>query len=336
MVLITFFFEFVFHFSYSGITDNISKIKERVIDITTKKIIPFATGRNNYKSFLTSEDINNASKNTIHIVSAVNSPFIETLGILYTSILENNHSNSHIIFHVLMDNLTNQDKEQLKLIVSGNNAELNFIDIDDSQFANCVESERILKLAYYRIIIPELIPQADRAIYLDCDVLCKTDLTELWQIDMSGKPLAAVEDAGFHLRLESMEIDFVSQKYFNSGILVMDLNKWRENDISTKVLDFIKKNPEKLKFHDQDALNAVLHDNWLELPQKWNAQTNVIVNRITPLSFKRIMDYIDARRDPKLIHFCGHIKPWHKETNHPYAEEYAQYQQFFRKNVLIS
>lgn len=280
------------------------------------------------------EKVATAHRDAIHVVSAVNPPFIKTLSVLYRSLLEHNGSDAHIILHVLMDHLSTSDRQELEQTIAPFNAELNFIDVDESKLVNCVESARILKLAYYRILIPELIPEAHRAIYLDCDVLCKTDISELWNIDLEGKPLAAVEDAGFHLRLEAMGIDFESQKYFNSGILVMDLDKWREESITDQVLDFIKNNPEKLKFHDQDALNAVLHDNWKELPQRWNAQTNVIVNRITPLCPIRKKDYIDARKNPKLIHFCGHIKPWHKETNHPYAVEYEQYVSKIGENSL--
>ncbi len=88
---------------------------------------------------------------------------------------------------------------------------------------------------------------------------------ELWQTNLEGNVIAAVEDAGFHDRLEKMGITKENEKYFNSGMMLIDLVRWRAKSITQKVLDYINQNPEKLRFHDQDALNAILYNDWLHL-----------------------------------------------------------------------
>ena len=72
-------------------------------------------------------------------------------------------------------------------------------------------------------------------------------------------------------------------KYFNSGIMIIDFEPWRKQNISKKVIDFINENSSEdfLVFHDQDALNAILYDQWHELHPRWNAQTHIIMNEKT-------------------------------------------------------
>jgi lipopolysaccharide biosynthesis glycosyltransferase len=191
--------------------------------------------------------------------------------------------------------------------------------------ANAVESDRIVKTAYYRILAPALLPSINRAIYLDCDIIANTSLHELWQTNLEGNVIAAVEDAGFHDRLEKMGITKENEKYFNSGMMLIDLVRWRARSTTQKVLDYINQNPEKLRFHDQDALNANLYDDWLHLHPQWNAQSNIIMETIFPPRTELLEPYAETREDPKLIHFCGHVKPWHEGCEHPYADVYLKY-----------
>ncbi|MCP8861635.1 glycosyltransferase family 8 protein [Latilactobacillus curvatus] len=267
----------------------------------------------------------------INIVSAVNSDFIETLAILYASILNHNDSHRHYAFYVLEDHLTARDKAVLQHVVARFDADLTFAEVNESLLANTVESDRILKTAYYRILIPDVFPHLDRALYIDCDALCLTDLARLWDIDLGQSFLAAVEDAGFHERLEKMAIDYQSPRYFNSGVMLLNLKKWRQHNIVSRVLDFINQHPEKLRFHDQDALNAILHDRWIHLHPMWNAQTNILMNTITPPTEHLKKQFLETQKEPALVHFCGHEKPWHASSSHPFTPQYRYYRQRFLK-----
>ncbi|QFP80360.1 glycosyltransferase family 8 protein [Latilactobacillus graminis] len=280
--------------------------------------------------------VRDAQHDAINIVSATNSKFVETLAILYASILNHNDSFRRYAFYVMEDHLTARDRAVLQQVVGHFDADLTFVTVDESCLANTVESDRILKTAYYRILIPNVLPQLDRALYIDCDALCVTNLARLWDIDLGQSFLAAVEDAGFHQRLEKMAITYQSPRYFNSGVMLMNLKKWRQHQIVERVLTFINQHPEKLRFHDQDALNAILHDRWIHLHPQWNAQTNILMQTITPPTEQLKKQFAETRRAPSLVHFCGHEKPWQPTSTHPFTPQYRYYRQrFLRPNTHL-
>ncbi len=105
-------------------------------------------------------------------------------------------------------------------------------------------------------------------------------------------------------------------KYFNAGVLLINLKKWREEHIKNKVIEFIKTNSARIKFCSQDPLNAILHDKWLQLDPKWN-----FMPHLTYPGLKNIK--------PAIIHYAGLKKPW--KANCRLKEEYYKY----RKNVFI-
>ncbi len=115
-----------------------------------------------------------------------------------------------------------------------------------------------------------------------------------------------------------MGITKENEKYFNSGMMLIDLVRWRAKSITQKVLDYINQNPEKLRFHDQDALNAILYNDWLHLHPQWNAQSNHCNGNHFSTRTELLEPYAETREDPKLIHFCGHVKPWHENCENPY------------------
>lgn len=263
------------------------------------------------------------SKN-ITIVSSSNEAFVPHLATLFLSLLETKRPDTVLHFYVIDDKISLNSKMLLNRTVNKYNARISYLTIDESEFKNVVESDRIPRTAYYRISIPNLLKDLDRAIYLDCDMICIEDIQNIWEVDLGDKLLAAVEDAGFHDRLNLMGIDSKSDRYFNSGMMVMDLKKWREEKITEQAFDFIDKNPELLRFHDQDTLNAILHDRWLELHPRWNAQTYMMLEEKEHPTKSGQLKWEEAQQDPAIIHFCGHEKPWHENSIHPYRETYFE------------
>lgn len=267
--------------------------------------------------------------NQINIVSAVNATFIEPLAVLYASILNHNDSHRHYAFYVLANHLTARDKVPLQKVVAAFHASLTFLEVDEALLENIVESDRILKSAYYRILIPLVLPKLERALYLDCDALATVDLARLWDLNLGDFLLAAVEDAGFHHRLEAMAIDYRSPRYFNSGVMLMDLKKWRAQKVVERTLAFINHHPDKLRFHDQDALNAILHDQWLHLHPKWNAQTYILTAKVTAPDERLRRQFAETQKEPAIVHFCGHEKPWQADSAHPFTPQYRYYRYRF-------
>src|SRR5699024_3168583 len=142
-------------------------------------------------------------------------------------------------------------KEKYSVKVINYYAIISYLQIDTVEFEDMVESDRIPTTAYFQIAIPNFLKSTDvkRAIYLDCDMLALEDIEDIWSIDLGDKLLAAVEDAGFHQRLDAMEIDAESNTYFNSGMMVIDVEKWRAEKISEQVFKFALNNQDELRFH---------------------------------------------------------------------------------------
>ncbi|MFD0897774.1 glycosyltransferase family 8 protein [Loigolactobacillus binensis] len=265
---------------------------------------------------------------TIAIVSTTNSNFVTPLIALYRSILLNNPT-SKFTFYIFADHLIAEDQFRLKRLTvdHANCQQINFLSVDEALFQKAVTDERIVKSAYYRIYTADLLPELNRVLYLDCDLICTGNIEPLWQTDLNGKVIAAVEDAGYVPRLAEMQIKAQQPFYFNSGVMLIDLKRWREEKITAQVMNFINQHPEKLKYHDQDALNAILADKWYYLHPKYNMQSRLIRREQEhPLPPAEILAE-EARQNPILIHYSGRSKPWLEfgVRPHPLRSEYWKY-----------
>ncbi|MEH7502244.1 glycosyltransferase family 8 protein [Neobacillus drentensis] len=243
---------------------------------------------------------------TIHIITAVNNDFAKHMAVMLFSLLENKKSKNPLIIHVLEADLSEQNKLKLKRLVSRYRAEICFIKMEDSLFKNCLIFGHITKETYYRIKIPDLIgQQIQKALYLDSDMIIHDDITRLWETNINEVFLAAIEDPLGHYRVEDLAI--TENSYFNAGVLLINVTKWREHSISEQVMRFIRENPSKIWWWDQDALNAILFDKWLKLEMKWNFQP---LSQI-PLTY------------PSIVHFTSPMKPWNGDP--PLKEYYLYY-----------
>lgn len=183
---------------------------------------------------------------------------------------------------------------------------------------------------YYRILIPGLLTaDIPKAVYLDADCLVTGDLAELWETDMQGAPLLAVYDgrtcdalAGSEEARRRLEIP-PGAKRANGGVLVMDLDLWRREDIASRILRYLREYRDTVEFWDQDGINAVLVNRWIELHQKWNYRVDCHKKLADPVRGQTRVD--DLERDTAVIHFASATKPWHAGVVHPGKDLYFKY-----------
>ena len=229
---------------------------------------------------------------------------------LIYSIIENNR-NSNFRFYILNQDIP--ESEFLELNKTFNNE-------GDIKFINCIINEKINKLLdhlpttkeyskeiYYRLFLSDFL-DIDRIIYLDCDMIVQSSIKQLWETKLNKYIFGAVRDSlidGKYLNLKK------ETKYFNSGMLLINLKKWKEEKIKENCLKFIKKNYTKIKYPDQDGLNYISQGKWLELSNIYNNQlSNNILNK---------------RIKPVIIHFNGGNKPWKFESLGRYKKKYWYY-----------
>ncbi len=209
---------------------------------------------------------------------------------------------------------------------------LNWLQPKKVIFKNLPTSQSITIAAYYRLLIPTFLPKHfTKAIYLDSDLIVRGNLKELWHIDIAEKHLLAVQDMGAPyvsssrglLNYQMLGIP-ADCKYFNSGVLVMNLRKWREDRISQQVLEYLEQNKKYVRWHDQDGLNAILAGKWGELDPRWNQLPYIFRYLSWEESSLREDVYNALKNDPYIVHFSTRDKPWKENCQHPHKELFFQ------------
>lgn len=194
----------------------------------------------------------------------------------------------------------------------------------------------INRSAYLRLFAPDLLPtDCRKVLYLDVDILALSDVTDLWKTDLENHPIAAAQDEVVRVvSSPKAAVDYESlglrsdTKYFNSGMLLMNLDVWRAENLSAKVIDYVVRNQGKVRLPDQDGLNAVLAGRWKQLDSSWNhlvSEPEKLVI-IPPGEFDGGRDGVPPP-EVRILHFGGPTKPWmHRFTHRAYQELYHTYQ----------
>lgn len=185
--------------------------------------------------------------------------------------------------------------------------------------------------SYAKVFIADVITE-DYAIYLDCDVIVNGDLYDLWCEFEENTLVKAVWNPFYNYDNEFIGVD-KNARTFNSGVMILNLKKMRENNSSRLMESFLKKYNHKTKLQDQAAFNAAFKNNWKELDYSWNYQVSMIQNRASKLNIEK-KNYIRLLRSSKIIHFTSNSKPWQFRNSHPYKKMYLSfYESLFGKIV---
>jgi lipopolysaccharide biosynthesis glycosyltransferase len=170
----------------------------------------------------------------------------------------------------------------------------------------------------FRLGLEALAPQdCQRLIYIDSDTVVLGDVRELWDADLGTHPIGAVTDC-YQDAAKFSETWALSPggRYFNSGVLVIDLAQVREQKLFSRALDFVVEHDAKLVFSDQDALNHVFWKNAATLEPTWNVQRYMSLEEVRR---ETAPDRRWGHRAPRLVHYIGTEKPWMRDVWHPWA-----------------
>lgn len=206
------------------------------------------------------------------------------------------NTNSNIDFYILDGGISDENKKHINELKNKfNNFSIKYIKIDTDKIFEGVEAKNnITRSAFNRLLIPQLIPEIDKAIYLDVDIIALGDIYELYNEDLNGYIIGAVPDQGKKSHIENvkkvLEIP-EGNTYFNSGVLLIDCCKWRKFVKLKDLLDVEEKYRDVRKHNDQDVLNKYFTGNYKQLPFKYNV--------------------IYDNEEIIIRHFAGSIKPWH-------------------------
>lgn len=280
----------------------------------------------------------NFNPNVAHIVYASDDKFAEILGVSIVSLYENSRDMDDIIVYVLDSGISCENRDKLLTICRDyKRTEVQFITAKDisKKLEMKVATDRGSLSQYARLFVSSDLPEnLGRALYLDCDIIVMQSIRELWNLDLHGKTIGALMDAFskyYRANIDLEENDIM----FNSGVMLIDLDKWRKDRVEDKLLEFISRKNGWIQQGDQGALNAVLSRDTYCFEPRFNS-----VTIFYDFNYKEMMLYRKppkfypdeqvrmAVEKPVLIHFTTSfksIRPWVKGCEHRYVGEWMRY-----------
>ena len=195
-----------------------------------------------------------------------------------------------------------------------NNIEIKIISADESRFVKWKTAAHVNTSGYLRLLVPDLIPES-KVIYLDCDVIVRSDLSELYNLNLIGNVLAGVVDFTYELRSTNTIPLTLGEPYLNAGVLLLDLKTLKEDRFLDKCESIHNNYYESIIWSDQCIINKYAEGRKLIIDKKWNFQVDSIST--TNLKWDSTL-FVDKT---KILHFSGSIKPWQEWCN-PLIKEY--------------
>lgn len=237
--------------------------------------------------------------------------------------LQNQNEECELSFHIYSDEVTAENRKKLQETEQELNKILPvkiFVHIvDNIIFAECAMWKGSYA-TFYKTVADRFLPrEAERILFIDVDVLVVSDVRELIHYDLQGKTIAGVPERQVYTLTARKGTDTFNFEnvfsYFNAGVIVIDLQRWRQNNCEQKVLEFLKKF--NLNCAEQDAFNAVLVDDVCHLPYKWNKKWSkslhpkyayLIAENFRRVSPQQEQWFWEGLKNPSLIHYS--VRPW--------------------------
>jgi lipopolysaccharide biosynthesis glycosyltransferase len=256
----------------------------------------------------------------VSIACAADENYVRPLAAMLRSVVDNLGEGRTAEIYVLHSNISSADQSK---VVEGwpSRCTVNWIETDSKLFAGLPLWGRMPVSTYFRLAMADMLPASlARVIWLDCDLLVIDDIAELWDVGIDGHHAGAAQDAVVPFvssrfgiaRYADLGID-ARARYFNAGVMLIDLERWRADSIQSRAADYLMKHQSTVMFWDQEGLNAVLAGKWAEIDERWNH--NASVPRINGAKAK----------SPSIVHFAGSLKPWRYRTRHALRKLYYDY-----------
>jgi len=246
----------------------------------------------------------------IVVACAANASYALPLAVMLNSLGSHLPSDCKVVAYLLNDGISQADRDRIAHSLGAR------VKICWMQAASIPSGlpiwGRMPVTTYQKLFLSEWLPASlKRVIWLDCDLLVLSDISPLWRVALGHGAVWAVQDQRVPFVFSKGGVAGHRQlglsgeaKYFSAGVMVIDLERWRRNDVAERSIAYLKKYKRRVHYWDQEALNAVLAGQWAELDPRWNWHPTLgSLGRFTA-----------GRRplpsDPWIVHFSGNRKPW--------------------------
>ena len=264
----------------------------------------------------------------IHIACCSNEKMAPMFGVVMTSVGVNVKSDD-VMLYLLHNGLKVKTIKRLNEISRRYNVSLRLMEIDSNILKHCPVDANIHYadiMMYARLLLPTMLPDLDKVIYLDCDLVVNSDLKELWDFDVNGVAVAMAPDHLYKDATTLERLKMTNGEYLNSGVIVMNLEYWRKHNVQNRVLVFIEENGKQLIYFDQDALNVTLQNERRKLPIKYDYTPYHLFRNLDNFPSEINEEICKARTAPTIFHYMGPTKPWSLGSYVPGKELFKKYQ----------
>ena len=271
-------------------------------------------------------------KNNLCIVFASDTNYVPYMGVSIKSIIDNADNNYNYDILVFDDGITDYQKKLISSMLP-DNFSIRYIDV--KSLLNDFDTSFLIAggiwsiATYYRIFIPQILQDYKKVLYLDCDILVKDSLVDLFNTNLKGYMGGCIIDSVKYVQSQNRIKDRSKlgisdyKKYFNAGVILFNLQEI--DAVSFKKDFFHTLKTKELPFLDQDILNILMKDKYKTIDISYNYQYHIL-NEHPEL--RNIAELAKAEQNPKIIHYTTGIKPW----NTP-AAPLANYWWFVARNT---
>ncbi|MEY1579338.1 glycosyltransferase family 8 protein [Providencia manganoxydans] len=262
-------------------------------------------------------DYSQPKQDSLNIIYGMTENFLLGACVSMESVIKHN-LNLQLHFHFFIENISDDYLKKLEVAAKLHQIEINIYIIDNNKLTFLPTSERWPYATFYRVIGFNILSEYyNKVLYLDADVICKADISELAVLDLHDYYFAIIPDL-FRLQERAKKLGIIKKsKYYNSGVMLANLENWKKNNLMTAFITSLNKNKDNTLFPDQDILNMISDGHTLYLNKNYNflyGMDNELKTRNNEYYKEKLIE------DVKLIHYVGISKPWHEWINYPSAK----------------
>ncbi len=257
--------------------------------------------------------------NVIPVFFTIDNGYAPYLAVALNSAIKNSDKRNKYKAHVLFQELSDENISRLKRLEQEHfEIELtpmkNNFDALDDRMSNRLRCDYFTLTIYFRLFIPRMFPQYEKGIYIDSDVVVKSDLKALFDTELKDNFIGACNDLSIQgvaplVRYTEEAVGVKKQEYINSGVLLMNLKKMRDSDFEQHFLRLLNEYHFDTIAPDQDYINAICNGKILYLDPSWDAMPD---------------NEKPALQKPDIIHYNLFSKPWCYD-NVQYGDEFWNY-----------
>lgn len=278
-------------------------------------------------------------KNNVAVVLSANDAYAPYLATTINSITEHADATNNYDILVMSKDMSARNQQRLIKLRQADNISLRFLNIArfESQFRKLFLRGHFTIETWFRLLLPDILQNYSKVLYLDADLVAETDVAELYQTDLNGYLLAACHDAdtaGLYNGFEPSKKPYMDTilklqnpyDYFQAGVILFNLDEFRKQFTVQEMLEYAGSYDFQLL--DQDVLNKLAEGQVKYVDMAWNVMYDWLGKRrreIIAHAPRRLQKAYDAAHDaPKIIHYAGPDKPW-DDPKVDYAESFWRY-----------